>query len=227
MGGKASKTDDFSDPIWEKEIPFKRSISKTYRFEGPEYKKNLFFSIIKSTHLNSSTDLVIKKIRKDINHFQKGDIKNEDVKYDFLREVAILQSLDQPYIVNCFEYFETDKFYYIIYPFFKGRTVLNYFLKKKNLSDKKVYDIIFDLLKIFYFLEQNKINLRNLDVENFIYDGKTLKLIGLSKAVKVKNEFQSIINSFGKLVYKSPETLYNNYGFKSYSWFVGIFYTYY
>lgn len=216
MGGNFTKEELFEDPLFEAKIPFKKTISKEYRFKGSEFKKRREYSIIKSNHLPTNTDLVIKKIRKDD--------KNLLVEKLFLREVIILKSLDHPQIVKIFEYFENQNFFYIINLFLKGDSVLNFFIKKKkNVTNEKIYEIIFQILKIFHLLEQNLINLRNLDIENFIYNGKTVSLIGLSKAIKVKNEFQSVKNSYGPIAFKSPEMFKNNYGFKSYSWFVGIY----
>ena len=46
--------------------------------------------------------------------------KNRENEFDFFREIYILKTLSHPNIVKIFDYFKTDKSYYIIYEYFDG-----------------------------------------------------------------------------------------------------------
>lgn len=43
-----------------------------------------------------------------------------------MREITALNKLQHPNIMKCIEYFETKNAYFVIYPFFPGRPILQY-----------------------------------------------------------------------------------------------------
>ena len=87
------------------------------------------------------------------------------------------------------DFFKTKHHYYIIYPFFEGRPILDYFISNPDQKTMgKIKSIIFTLVKVISFMHERGYCHRTLSVDKLIYDGKTLIITGLANSSKFLKE---------------------------------------
>lgn len=95
-------------------------------------------------------------------------------------------------VVKFYDYYEDEKFYSIIMELC-DETLLDYINKlSKNLTDKEIKDIFFELNNGFKKMVENKIVHRDIKLENVLITIKNNKIIpklcdfGFSKEIKKK-----------------------------------------
>ena len=59
----------------------------------------------------------------------RPDISKED-EVALRQEVEIMQSLNHPHIVHCFDFFEEEKYYYLVLEFMEGGELFDRVVKK-------------------------------------------------------------------------------------------------
>lgn len=156
-------------------------------------------------------------------------------------EITILQQLDHPNVLKLYEYFEDDKYVYLITELCKGGELFDRIQAAEFFPEEQAAKIFLQILKPINYCHQVGIAHRDIKPENFIFESKAedsdLKIIdfGLSKFVKGnsklqdlgrekindKKQLKSMNTSAGTPAYISPEVLAGNYGVEADMWSAG------
>ena len=104
-------------------------------------------------------------------------------------EISILQQLDHPNVLKLYEYFEDDKYVYLVTELCKGGELFDRITEEEFFPEEKAARVFLQILKPINYCHQNGIAHRDIKPENFIFETKDedsdLKIIdfGLSKFV--------------------------------------------
>lgn len=170
--------DNYDENLFKYDIPIKHGLPKFYRFSRPIYFQSKNRSFLRGKKTTSNEKVIIKK-------FSKIDENRIDLK----GELDILLKLDNPNIIKCLEYFQTKSHYYIIYPYFNGMPVLDYFVKNpKDLNKKNINIFLKNILTTLRYLHENNIAHRLLDPSKILFDGKNVMLVGFGSARVIKKK---------------------------------------
>ena len=216
----------------------------------PNQKKNTSIIISKQSFIKNSKGNVtqyyevIKKIGEGafgkiykVKHKASGDframkqiIKEKVNKLEtFKRELQILSIVDHPHIVRFFEFFEDEKYFYLIMELCSGGDLLDKMKEKtknsKTFSEKEALIIIKQLLDAIAYCHHKKICHRDLKPENILftseYENKIIKVIDFGFSI-VRESKNSMADKVGTLYYISPEIIKGNYNEKCDIWACGV-----
>lgn len=70
----------------------------------------------------------------------------EDERKRLFNEVEVLRKLDHPNILKVFEFFEDEKYFYIVTELCTGGELFDQIIQQKKLSEQKAADIIKQIL---------------------------------------------------------------------------------
>lgn len=151
----------------------------------------------------------------------------------YKKEMHLLASLNHPYIIKIYEYFEDEERIYQILEYCKGGDLLTDINnKRKNFqtySDKQVAVIMTQLISAVHYLHQNLVIHRDIKPDNILFVtgppgigcGK-LKLTDFGVATKVTKKNEELHDMYGTSYYIAPEVILRNYTLKADVWSIGI-----
>lgn len=145
------------------------------------------------------------------------------LKYSYTATVSYYREIDALKLLNgkcntpkLRNYYEDDKYYYIVIDFIKGNTLfedINKLTKKKKILSKKVAKTIFlDILNIIKFCHLNNLAHRDIKLENLIINDKSkITLIDFGFAEKIcENNLKVVsMSTCGSMHYAAPELINN------------------
>ena len=165
--------------------------------------------------------VAIKKIYKTFDDLSESEIINE---------IEILKKLNHPDIVKIFEFYNTDKAYYIVSEYCPGGELFH--KAEANLSETQIAVIFKQILSGLSYLHSNNIVHRDLKLENIlISDTEYVKLTGEEYLdIKIidfgnaKHFEKNIINKslVGSSYYIAPEIFMKKSGKESDLWSAGV-----
>ena len=143
-----------------------------------------------------------------------------------LNELYILKRIDHQNVIKIYEFYSDDKNYYLITEYCPGGDLFRY-TKDKNLSEKQVANIVYQILLVLNNLHKMKIMHRDLKPENILVAKKEengLYLIkicdfGTSQIFKTGEKEKNVI---GSSYYIAPEVLKKKYDSKCDLWSLGV-----
>ena len=154
---------------------------------------------------------------------------NNKNKFLFIKEVLVLQKLDHVNVLKIYEYFKTEQHYYILYYFFDGINLTDYFIKEDvKLTHGDIKRLIKDILSTVLYLHNSNILLRNLDPSNILYDGTNIKITGFKNAfpfnpkIYKKKEKYKFKECFTNFLFMAPEAFEACYGPEADVWTIGV-----
>ena len=157
----------------------------------------------------------------------KAKVHNSET---FKRELQILSIVDHPHIVRLFEFFEDEKYYYLIMELCSGGDLLEKMKEKsrnsKTFTEKEAMVIIKQLLDAIAYCHYKKICHRDLKPENILYTSldetnSIIKVIDFGFSI-VRETKNSMADKVGTLYYISPEIIKGNYNEKCDIWACGV-----
>lgn len=210
---KTPGLEEFDSSNLKFDIPLKKNIGKYITNQKPIFTQTKNFTKLKGELTKIKIPIIIKKFPK-----------TEKSKNLFSAEIFIFQKLDHPNILKILDFFQTVDHYFILYEFFDGIPLIDYFLQNSEfLNEKNICKCINDILLAINHVHSKGICHRNLDPKKIIYNGKTIVLTGLehSRLFDKKNIIK-FTNSPLKINFKAPEVIQKNFSEKSDIWNVGI-----
>ncbi len=207
---------DFKTSQFQKSIPFKKGVPKMYNIKQEIYFENDKAMAWQGKISKLNKQVVIKKTRK--NKFNERSFK---------KEIFILEQIDHPNIAQIYEFFQTDKSYFIVYPYFKGRPVIDYYLNNKDKMNIDNYKIFMKhLIETLSFIHKRGIAHLNLESKYILWNGSDLQICGFSNAITKSKKKRKIGKTnffdFSNCYYLSPEIINGSYDYKSDIWVCGI-----
>lgn len=141
------------------------------------------------------------------------------------QEVKILERLQHANIVGQIDFFEEEKFFYIILEYLDGGELFDRIVKKTFYNEKEARDLVLVVLNAIKYIHSINVIHRDLKPENLLLTSKdddaNLKLADFGFAVEV-NGF-SVSSQCGTPGYIAPEILNNHlYGKPVDMWSFGV-----
>ena len=209
---------DFKLKIKNEKIPMRDKIFQTFRLTLPIFIQTNIITARMGVITKINKKVVVKKLKK-----------TPGMKNIFLKEIQILKLLDHPNIIKIYDYFQTKNNFFIIYPYFDGLPIIDYYLKNiKSFTLEKIKNFMEELLRTIHYLHSQGITHRNLDPKHIIYDGKKVLICGFAKAAyfnkenirKAKKGFYKA--QMSNLYYLAPEVIKGNYDERNDIWVCGV-----
>mmetsp|Transcript_55482 Transcript_55482/g.154651 ORF Transcript_55482/g.154651 Transcript_55482/m.154651 type:complete len:367 (-) Transcript_55482:189-1289(-) len=123
------------------------------------------YSVVKSAYSVITKEQVAVKI------VSRRDLSAEDE--DSLRqEVQILKELRHKNITKLIDFFEEDKFFYVVLEYLDGGELFDRIVKKTFYNEKEARDLVFTLLMCIRYIHDQNIVHRDLKPENLLLVSK-------------------------------------------------------
>lgn len=157
-----------------------QSIEDLYKIGKKPLGTGAYGVVSKCTHKITGQERAVKKVAKK-------KIKNMD---KFKQEITILQMLDHPNVLKLYEYFEDDKYVYLVTEICKGGELFDRIIEQEFFSEKVAAKIFKQILQSLNYCHNQGVAHRDLKPENFLFEtgdeNSDLKIIdfGLSKIIK-------------------------------------------
>lgn len=140
-------------------------------------------------------------------------------------EVSILTSISHPNIVRAFEFFEEEKYFYVVLEYLDGGELFDRIVQKTYYNEKEARNLVLTLLLAIKYLHHKNIVHRDLKPENLLMatknDDANVKLADFGFAVIADG--YSISSQCGTPGYIAPEILENkSYGKPVDMWSFGV-----
>jgi len=179
--------------------------------------KGTFSKVKLGIHKETKQKVAIKILEKS-ELVEKDDIER------LIREMEMLNSLDNLNIVKVFEINEDENNYFIIMEYCEGGELFNYIVKNQRLTEKETAYFFYQIINGVEYIHSKGIVHRDLKPENLLLnENKIIKIIdfGLSNYFDGKNLLHT---PCGSPCYASPEMVGGNKynGFYIDIWAIGI-----
>ncbi|OHS98880.1 hypothetical protein TRFO_34784 [Tritrichomonas foetus] len=139
--------------------------------------RGAFSTVYRAKHRNSSREVAIKIIQKD-------SISRDLVE----REVLILKSLDHPFAVAFYEFFENENYYYFVMEHVQGESIHEHLKKYGHFPEWLCKHYFCQLISVLDYLHNElRIAHRDLKLDNIMVDRHgNIRLVdfGLGNAYK-------------------------------------------
>lgn len=150
---------DMADLVGEK----RSKITSDYEFIK-EIGTGAFSKVYKARHKLSKTLRCVKKIsKKDL---------SEDEKLKLVEEVSILKTLDHPNILKVQEFYQNDKYFFIVSEFLEGGELFDRIMESQGFSEEEATEVMEQILSAVLYLHKHGFIHRDLKPENIIYETK-------------------------------------------------------
>ncbi|CAD8079716.1 unnamed protein product [Paramecium primaurelia] len=192
-------------------------ITKDYTLLNPPLGSGAYGEVRKAIH--KSTNLL-----KAVKIIHKSQTSKEEQER-LMNEVKMLQKLDHPNIIKIFEFYQDERFFYIVTELCTGGELFDKIRAEGSFSEKKASEIMKQILSAVHYCHDEKIVHRDLKPENLLYESEKenslLKIIdfGTSKEF-VPN--QKLNQKLGTPYYIAPEVLKKKYDEKCDLWSCGV-----
>jgi len=184
---------------------------------GVEIGKGAYSTVISAFSVISHIPVAVKIINKK--NLSKQDLAN------VYQEVNILKSLNHDNIIKILDFYEDNKFFYIVLEHAEGGTLFTSIQEKTRYKEKEARDMVFIILQAIKYLHDHNIVHRDIKAENLLLDtteGSTIKLVDFGFATTCGDSF-NITGQLGSPSYVAPEILRNEaYGKPCDMWSFGI-----
>ena len=199
------------------------NIKDTYEFL---YKigNGAFGQVFLAKHKITNQKVAIKVIKKQ----EKRTNNNNNITKEnkLLEEIEVLKKMDHQNIVRIFEFYEGEKYIYMVTEFIEGNDLFKLIKKEGKQTENTTAIIMFQLFSAINYCNQRKIMHRDLKPENIMIGNKKLygyihiKIIdfGTAKFYETENENKLA----GTPYYIAPEVLEKNYNEKCDMWSIGV-----
>ncbi|OHS97300.1 CAMK family protein kinase [Tritrichomonas foetus] len=183
-----------------------------------EIGSGAFASVWRGHHKISNSVVAIKTITK-------ASLETEVAKTRLVREIALLKSMDHPFISEFFSCIEDSDYYFVVMEYVENGNLLDYVNNNGRLSEdqaRRYFGQLVSCLDYLHFVK--KVAHRDLKCENILLDThNNIKLIdfGLSNAF---TDFQpQLKTACGSPAYAAPEMIKGNpYTHSADVWSAGI-----
>ncbi|CCK71936.1 calmodulin-dependent protein kinase CMK2 KNAG_0I01480 [Huiozyma naganishii CBS 8797] len=191
-----------------------------YEF-GKTMGAGTFGVVRKATKISTGEEVAVKIILKKA--LEGNDIQLQ-MLYD---ELAILQQLKHPNIVEFKAWFESKDKIYIVTQLATGGELFDTILKRGKFTELDAVDIVVQILKAVEYIHSQNVVHRDLKPENILYVDESEKsqivIADFGIAKRLEGEGDLIFKAAGSLGYVAPEVLLNSgHGKPCDIWSVGI-----
>ncbi|CAD8110398.1 unnamed protein product [Paramecium sonneborni] len=142
-----------------------------------------------------------------------------------IQEVNILKDLDHPNIVNIYELYQDERYYYLITEYLSGGELFDKIQQRKNLNESMAANYMKQILSAVNYCHQRNIVHRDLKPENILFDQKgteqNIKIIDFGTAKQILSNTK-LKQMTGTPYFIAPEVIDQNYNSKCDLWSCGV-----
>jgi calcium/calmodulin-dependent protein kinase I len=152
----------------------------------------------------------------------------EEDESSLRQEVEILRSLDHPNIVKLLDFFEEEKFFYVVLEFLPGGELFERIVKKSFYNEKEARDVVRTVCLGMKYCHDRGIAHRDLKPENLLLttanDDAIVKIADFGFAKRSCGVGSSLLETHcGTPVFMAPEILRNqSYSLAVDMWSIGV-----
>ena len=141
-----------------------------------------------------------------------------------IAEILIMMKTDHPNINKLYEVYEWNRQYILIMDLCEGGDLFHMLKKEKGFSERRVAEIMKQILAGVVYLHKNKIVHRDLKPENLLYDidSKLVKISDFGTGIEISNLDSKMNQLVGSPLYIAPEVITGNYDIKCDVWSCGV-----
>lgn len=169
-------------------------------------------------HIRSKEKRAIKVIDKLWLDSERIDSKS------VLNEVEILKTLDHPNVLKIFEYFEDERYYYIVMEYCPEGDLFDQFEKVGKYDEEIAAKIMCQIFSAVNYIHNKNIVHRDIKLENILVSSKDkdihIKLIDFN--IATFNIGKRLSKFTGTSFYIAPEVIDKNYDEKCDIWSCGV-----
>ena len=200
------------------------SLVKSDPSDDYEILKELGSGSFATVHLVKHKETGVIRAMKAI---KKGTgLEDEDNEEEIINEINILMKMDHPNIVKIFEFYNSEKHFYLITEYCEGGCLYDLIIKNGPFTEIQASYIMHQLFSVVNYCHKMKIIHRDLKPENILVnknDNGFVKIkicdFGTSLCFK-RGEIQDKI--VGSIYYIAPEVLKKKYNSKCDLWSCGV-----
>ncbi|GLE08443.1 hypothetical protein PINS_up019626 [Pythium insidiosum] len=142
-------------------------------------------------------------------------------------EVAILKQMNHPNIMILHDFFQEEKFYYLVTEFMEGGELFDRIVEKSYYSEREARDLVKLLLESIKYCHDANVVHRDLKPENLLLTSKdddaSIKLADFGFAKKIEFDTAGLATACGTPGYVAPEILEGQqYGKAVDIWSIGV-----
>lgn len=166
----------------------------------------------------------MSKAVRCVKKLSKQDLSDEE-KTKLVEEVQILRGLDHPNILKVLEFYQNEKYFFIVTEFLEGGELFDRIMEIQSFSEENSTQVMEQVLSAVLYLHKHGFIHRDLKPENIIFETKDvnskIKVIdfGTSCAFEKGNKLKK---KLGTPYYIAPEVLKRNYDEKCDVWSSGV-----
>ena len=149
-------------------------------------------------------------------------------KHKFLREIEIMKSIENVFIVKIYDYYMDDNYIAIVMEYCERGTLLNLLMTKNSLDIAQICIIFSETVSALICLHKQGIIHRDIKLENILLDRNghvRVSDFGLARTIPIdkKQRLNQIMTICGSPMYASPEMVKRSYyDEKTDIWSVGV-----
>lgn len=141
-----------------------------------------------------------------------------------INEVNILKTLDHPNIVQIYEYFEDQTYFFIVTELVQGGQLFDEITRRGKFNERDAATVIKQLLSAMSNCHENNVCHRDIKPENVLLTADMqfdkIKIVDFGSARKLTEERMKDMH--GTCYYVAPEVLKENYGQECDMWSIGV-----
>eukprot|EP00349_Pseudokeronopsis_sp_Brazil_P000229 CAMPEP_0202959636 /NCGR_PEP_ID=MMETSP1396-20130829/3816_1 /ASSEMBLY_ACC=CAM_ASM_000872 /TAXON_ID= /ORGANISM="Pseudokeronopsis sp., Strain Brazil" /LENGTH=411 /DNA_ID=CAMNT_0049678309 /DNA_START=310 /DNA_END=1551 /DNA_ORIENTATION=- len=155
---------------------------------------------------------------------------------DTLREIEILKSTDHPNVAKLIDYYESDKYLFLVLELLTGQQLYKKLVDKESFDEMYAAEVIPVDLEAINYLHTRNISHRDIKPENFVFENKdsdVLKLIDFGLSSTFERTYTGahlggtkglvrMHTTVGTYWYMAPEVLMKQYTEKCDIWSAGV-----
>ncbi|KAL4500065.1 hypothetical protein ABPG73_011173 [Tetrahymena malaccensis] len=192
-------------------------ISKDYQLLNPPLGKGAFGEVRKCVHKATNLTRAVKIISKA----QTPKAEQDRLK----QEVEILKQLDHPNIIKIYEFYQDQKYFYIVTELCTGGELFDKIIEERSFDERKTAETMRQILHAVNYCHKNNIVHRDLKPENILYEsnkpGALLKVVDFGTSIAYDPNVK-MNQKLGTPYYIAPEVLSKKYDEKCDIWSCGV-----
>ena len=194
----------------------KTKITQDYEFIK-EIGSGAFSKVYKARHKTTKVVRCVKKLsKKDL---------TEDEKLKLVEEVSILRNQDHPNIVKVLEFYQNEKYFFIVTEFQEGGELFDRIMECQSFNEEMARNVMEQVLSAVLYLHKHGFIHRDLKPENIIFETKDpkskIKVIDFGTSCQYE-QGSKLKKKLGTPYYIAPEVLKRYYDEKCDVWSMGV-----
>ena len=165
---------------------------------------------------------------------KKAFIDLQEDEKNFMKEIAILRTLDHMAILKIYEFYQDDKCFYLIMEYCNDGDLFDKIQKEAPFNEYTACHVVYQILSAIVYCHSNNIVHRDIkadcilieSIENIVHNGEEFPLFHIRltdfSSARSFNKKKKLTKKIGTSYFIAPEVLNRNYNEKCDVWSIGV-----